>query len=154
MRASAFATFLSVLFLLLPSGGFAQAAAETAYDVEGGQISVPEGVTLMVKKITVGTDATIVNVLLSYDGDSTSVDMTSDPTYLELPDGQRLFLRPIKDNPELEIEEGQSLQGDLVFPGAVPAGTESVTLVMNEGNDGDDIAAPGIVLPLKLKATE
>ena len=80
--------------------------------------------------------------------------MPSNLTYLKLPDGQRLFLRPIKDNPELEIEEGRSLEGDLVFPGAVPAGTESVTLVMNEGNDGDDIAAPGIVLTLKLKAAE
>ena len=91
---------------------------------------------------------------LSYDGASTSFDMPSNLTYLKLPDGQRLFLRPIKDNPELEIEEGRSLEGDLVFPGAVPAGTESVTLVMNEGNDGDDIAAPGIVLTLKLKAAE
>lgn len=127
---------------------------DASHDISGGQVSVEEGVTVIVRKLTVGPDATVVSLSISYDGDSGSVMMTDDPTYLQLPDGQKLFLRAIKGNPDLTIEEGQTLEGDLVFPGTIPAGTESVTLVMNEGRKGDDISAPGLSLPLKLTAEE
>ncbi|AGT08999.1 hypothetical protein [Paracoccus aminophilus] len=147
MRALIAAAFFAAAFPLV-------AQADTVFEIKGGQVSVPEGVLLRVKKVTVGTDATVLNVTLSYDGDSGSVQMTDDPTFLELPDGQRLMLRAIADNPNLAIAEGETLEGDLVFPGVIPEGTDSVKLVMNEGRKGDDIAAPGLTLTLDLKAAQ
>ncbi len=117
----------------------------------GGQVSVPAGVTLIVRKITVGPDATLLNTVISYDGDSPFVTLADGPSFIDLGNGQQLFLRAIADNRGLRIVRGETLEGDLVFPGAIPPGTDSVTLVFNQGNDGSDTSSPGIRLPLPLR---
>lgn len=129
-------------------------AAAAASEFPGGQVSIPVGLTLIVKKITVSGDATILNVSLSFDGDTSWVRLNDTPGYLELGDGQRLFLRAVPDNADLQIHQGETLEGDLVFPGTIPAGTDSVTLVLNEDRDGSDTIAPGLTLVLPLKAAK
>ena len=147
-----------LLSALLGAGTLAAAQtapeAPAAVEFPGGQVSIPVGLTMMVKKITVGSDATILNVSLSFDGDTSWVRMNDTPGYLDLGEGQRLFLRAIPDNADLQIRQGETLEGDLVFPGTIPAGTESVTLVLNEGRDGSDTIAPGLSLALPLTAAQ
>ena len=142
----------AALFLAL-SMPFAALAEERSHQIEGGQVSVPAGVTVQVKTVSVGEDATTVHLLVSLDtSDTSSVEMafTENPT-LQWGEGQMLHMRQIADNPNLELQNGQTLEGDLVFPGVIPADVETVNLVFNPGNEGTSIAGPGVMIPLALK---
>ena len=139
-----------ILALSLP---FAAMAEERSHQIEGGQVSVPIGVTVQVKTVSVGEDATTVHLLVSLDTSQTnSVEMaySENPT-LQWGEGQMLHMRQISDNPNLTLENGQTLEGDLVFPGVIPADVETVNLVFNPGKEGSDISGPGVTIPLALK---
>ena len=141
----------AALFLAL-SLPFAALAEARSHQIEGGQVSVPAGVTVQVKTVTVGEDATTVHLLISLDtSDTNSVEMafTENPT-LQWGDGQMLHMRQVTGNPNLNVQNGQTLEGDLVFPGVIPAGVSKVTLVFNPGRSGDDSSAPGMTIPLEL----
>lgn len=138
------------LALLLPMTALAE---ERSLQIEGGQVSVPVGVTVQVKSVRIGPDATVVHVIASFDSSMTnSVELAfTENVSLQWGDGQMLHMRRIADNQNLEIESGQTLEGDLVFPGTIPDGVDEVRLVFNPGNDGSNIAGPGVTVPLALK---
>lgn len=126
-------------------------ARRIALDTQG---IAPVGLTVRVKGIEIGTDATILDVSASYGGtDTNNVPLASDPTYLQDEQGNKLMLKPPKDNPRLHILRGQQMDGQLVFLGAVPAGAKALTLVINNNNAGDDLVAPGLSIPLKLDSS-
>lgn len=111
------------------------------------------GVTARVRSVTLGDDATVLGVVLSFDSRATNyVDLAGADTYLSYGESQRLRLRQIGDNPYLRIANGQTLTGELVFPGAIPADVKEVSLVFNDGNEGDDTSAPGLVVTVPLVA--
>lgn len=129
----------------------AASASEKTFKVSGGQASVPAGVTIQVRKIVVGEDATVVHLVASFDSRRTSrVNLNEANATLDLGDGQRLQLRQPDDNRYLTIANGQTIDAELVFPGQIPDGTKQVTLSFNEGNEGDDQNAPGVILRLSL----
>ena len=123
-------------------------------EIEGGQVSTPVGLTVQVKSVTLGEDATTVRVLASFDSHQTNfINMNDDENaFLAWGDGadQKLHLRQITDNKWMRISNGQTMEGDLVFPGKIPTGTERLTLVFNPGKSGEDTSAPGVTLPLDL----
>ena len=51
---------------------FAAGAAERTVEIAGGQVSVPIGLTVQVKSVTVGEDATKVRLLASFDSNVTN----------------------------------------------------------------------------------
>ena len=51
----------------------------------------------------------------------------------------------------MRISNGKTMEGDLVFPGTIPADASRLTLVFNPGRDGNDTSAPGVTVPLDLK---
>jgi hypothetical protein len=130
-------------------------ANERSFTISGGQVTVPVGLTVQVKSITVGEDATKVRLLASFDSHRTnSVNMNdSENAYLAWGEGEesRLHLRQIADNKWMRISNGQTMEGDLVFPGVIPANVEKVSLVFNPGKDGSDTVGPGVTIPLELK---
>ena len=129
----------------------AASASEKTFKVSGGQASVPAGVTIQVRKIVVGEDATVVHLVASFDSRRTSrVNLNEANATLDLGDGQRLQLRQPDDNRYLTIANGQTIDAELVFPGQIPDGTKQVALSFNEGNEGDDQNAPGVILRLSL----
>lgn len=140
--------FLTMIF---PSIALAN---ERSVTINGGQISVAVGLTVQVKSVTLGEDATRVRVLASFDSNRTTfVNMNDDDNaYLAWGNGddQKLHLRQIADNKWMRIANGQTMEGDLVFPGAIPVETRRLTLVFNPGNSGDDTSAPGVTVPLEL----
>jgi len=130
-------------------------AGEAAQVVHQGsvQTSVPAGVTVIVKKITVGEDATVVSLVASFDSRQTNrVNLNDVNAFLDIGNSQKLSLRQPEDNPYLMIQNGQSMDGELVFPGRIPADTGEVRLVFNDGNAGDDLNAPGLTLKIPVKA--
>ncbi|MGC4250837.1 MAG: hypothetical protein QM605_05045 [Sphingobium sp.] len=111
----------------------------------------PIGLTVRVKGIELGTDATILTVSASYGGtDTNNVPLASDPTYLQDEQGNKLMLKQPSENPWMHIIRGQQMDGQLVFLGAVAPGTKTLTLVINNNNPGDSVTAPGLSIPLHL----
>ena len=144
---------LLVAALALPAAtAFAE---DKTFTIEGGQVSVPVGLTVQVKAVTIGEVATKVRLLASFDSHATnSVNMNDEENaYLAWGEGEqdRLHMRQIADNKWMRIGNGQTMEGDLLFPGVIPPGTAKVTLVFNHGHTGEDTNAPGITLPVELK---
>lgn len=142
--------FLSTM--LLTSTAFAQ---DQTTIVSGGQASVPVGLTVQVKGLTVGSDATKIRLLASFDSHKTNFVNMNDQenAYLSWGDGEqeRLHMRQIADNKWMRVLNGKTMEGDLIFPGVIPANVTQVSLVFNPGNSGDDTSAPGVTIPLELK---
>ncbi|MBU0834125.1 MAG: hypothetical protein KJ981_06640 [Alphaproteobacteria bacterium] len=72
-------------------------AAEQTFTVSGGQVSVPVGLTVQVKSVTVGDDATRVRLRASFDSHKTTFINMNDRenAYLSWADGDqnRLHMR-------------------------------------------------------------
>lgn len=151
-REIALKKLLFVAALALPTFAF---AADKTVTISGGQASTPVGLTVQVKGITIGDDATKVHVLASFDSHKTnSVNMNdNENAYLSWGEGQqdRLHMRQIADNRWMRIANGQTMEGELLFPGTLPADVTKVTLVFNPGRNGEDTNAPGITLPLEIR---
>ena len=109
------------------------------------------GVTVRVKGIEIGTDATVLDVSISFANRITSSTMLAMlDTYLEDESGSRLQIKRPTNNRDLIIREGEMLNGQLVFMGAVPASARKLRLVFNESNTDDNIVAPGFSVDLPL----
>ncbi|AVP57197.1 DUF4352 domain-containing protein [Pulveribacter suum] len=119
----------------------------------GVQGVAPAGVTVRVKGIELGSDATVLDVSISFANritDSTMLALAD--TFLEDEGGARLHIKRPDGNRDITIREGQTLDGQLVFLGSVPVTARKLRLVFNDGNDGDNIVAPGLVMELPLQA--
>lgn len=129
-------------------------AAERTITIDGGQVSSPIGLTVNVKSVSLSDDATTVRLLASFDSRQTNfVNMNdAENAYLAWGDGadQRLHLRQIPGNKWMRVMNGQTMEGDLVFPGGVPSGARRLTLVFNPGMSADDPNAPGVAIPLDI----
>lgn len=110
------------------------------------------GLTVRVKSVELGSDATILDISASYGGTaSNDVDLAFSPTFIRDEQGNKLMLKRIADNADLKIRAGEQMDGRLVFLGAVPTSAKSITLVLNEGNDGSAITGPGLNIPINLQ---
>lgn len=142
------------LTLALSIAGIAQ-AQERNITIIGGQVSVPVGLTVQVKSVSIGPDATKIRLLASFDNPGTNfVNMNdSENAYLAWGEGEqeRLHMRQILDNRWMRIANGKTMEGDIIFPGTIPVNVEKVSLVFNPGNSGDDRSGPGVTIPLDLK---
>ena len=111
------------------------------------------GATVRVKVVDLAEDATILDVSISFASDMTNnVQMASNATYIELPNGQKLRLKPPEGNPNMNIVKGDTMNGRLVFMGAVPAGTNQISVVFNEGSTSDSIIGPFLRMTVPLTA--
>lgn len=110
------------------------------------------GVTVRVKAVEMGADATVLDVSISFaDRITDSTMLALADTYLQDEGGARLHIKRPDSNRDLTIREGQTLDGQLVFMGAVAPSARKLKLVFNEGNQGDNIVAPGLVVDLPLQ---
>ena len=110
------------------------------------------GVTVRVKAVEMGADATVLDVSISFANritDSTMLALAD--TYLQDESGARLHIKRPDNNRDITIREGETLDGQLVFMGAVAPSARKLKLVFNEGNQGDNIVAPGLVVDLPLQ---
>ena len=111
----------------------------------------PAGVTVRVKAVEIGADATVLDVSISFANRITDTTMLAlADTFLQDESGARLHIKRPDNNRDITIREGETLDGQLVFMGAVPPTARKLKLVFNEGNQGDNIVAPGLVVELPL----
>ncbi|VWX61727.1 conserved exported hypothetical protein [Burkholderiales bacterium 8X] len=110
------------------------------------------GLTVRVKNIELGEDATILTVSASFGSRETNfTNLAETKTYLVDASGNQLMLRPPDDNRYMRIVSGDTMEGRLVFLGAVAPGTSQLRLVINEGNTPDNTAGPGLTIALPLQ---
>jgi hypothetical protein len=111
------------------------------------------GATVRVKNVDLAEDATIVDVSISFASNKTSnVKMATDDTFIQLPSGAKLMLKPPEGNPDMNITQGETMNGRLVFLGAVPRDVQQISLVFNEGSTSDSIIGPFLRLNIPLTA--
>ncbi|RYF43988.1 MAG: hypothetical protein EOO25_01250 [Comamonadaceae bacterium] len=141
-----------------PPGAMGAAPATTPANSAGVR-SIPlsiqgvasAGVTVRVKNIELGEDATVLKVSISYASRiASSTTMALTDTFLEDEKGHRLMLKRPESNRDLSIRDGDTMDGELVFLGAVAPGTTTLKLVFNESNQPDNVAGPGLVMQLPL----
>ena len=138
----------------------AEAAPATPAAPEAGrkvavnaQASSPMGLTVRVKQVELAADATILTVSISLGGDQTIFTSLVDAnTYLLDEAGNRLMPKLPEDNRFLRVRKGETLEGELVFMGALPANARQVEWVINEGNAPDNTSGPGLKLSLPISA--
>ena len=112
----------------------------------------PAGVTVRVKAVEIGADATVLDVSISFANRITDTTMLAlADTYLQDESGARLHIKRPDNNRDMTIREGETLDGQLVFMGAVAPSARKLKLVFNEGNQGDNIVAPGLVVDIPLQ---
>ncbi|WP_241776994.1 hypothetical protein [Acidovorax sp. Root275] len=110
------------------------------------------GVTVRVKAVEIGADATVLDVSISFANRITDTTMLAlADTYLQDESGARLHIKRPDNNRDITIREGETLDGQLVFMGAVAPSARKLKLVFNDGNQGDNIVAPGLVVDLPLQ---
>ena len=111
------------------------------------------GLSVRVKSVDMGDDATRVAVSASYSSRISSyTKLASMDTFLEDEAGNRFMLKRPADNPDLKIVSGDTMEGTLVFLGAIAPGTKQVTLVFNQGMLPDNSIGPGLTMKLPLVA--
>ncbi|MCE1192453.1 MAG: DUF4352 domain-containing protein [Acidovorax sp.] len=112
----------------------------------------PAGVTVRVKGVEMGADATVLDVSISFANRITDTTMLAlADTYLQDESGARLHIKRPDNNRDITLREGETLDGQLVFLGAVAPSARKLKLVFNDGNQGDNIVAPGLVIDLPLQ---
>ena len=110
------------------------------------------GVTVRVKAIEIGADATVLDVSISFANRITDTTMLAlADTFLQDESGARLHIKRPDNNRDMTIREGEILDGQLVFMGAVAPTARKLKLVFNDGNQDDNIVAPGLVNDLPLQ---
>ncbi|UCV00419.1 hypothetical protein [Acidovorax radicis] len=139
-----------------PAGAAPVAAAATAAAPRKVALSIqgvaPAGVTVRVKGVEIGGDATVLDVSISFANRITDTTMLAlADTYLQDESGARLHIKRPDNNRDMTIREGETLDGQLVFMGAVAPSARKLKLVFNDGNQGDNIVAPGLVIDLPLQ---
>ena len=111
------------------------------------------GATVRVKSVDLAEDATVLDVSISFAGKMTNnVKMATNPTYIQLPNGQKLMLKAPEGNPDMNIINGDTMNGRLVFMGAVPRDAQRIAVVFNEGSSSDSIIGPFLRLDVPLTA--
>lgn len=140
----------------LPAAAPAAAPAATVAAPKRVPLAVqgvaPAGVTVRVKAVEIGADATVLDVSISFANRITDTTMLAlADTYLQDESGARLHIKRPDNNRDITIREGETLDGQLVFMGAVAPSARKLKLVFNEGNQGDNIVAPGLVVDLPLQ---
>jgi len=118
------------------------------------QTAHPNGVVLQLTSIQSRLTETVVGVRV-INGRDRSVELNrfnnNRDGYLALDTGERLYLSPPPSNARLNIEAGQTLEGELVFLGRLPP-TQTAVLVLNENSQTDNqyTTTPGFRINLPL----
>ncbi len=111
------------------------------------------GATVRVKNIDLAEDATVLDVSISFASKMTNnVQMATNATYIQLPNGQKLMLKAPEGNPNMNIVNGDTMNGRLVFMGAVPRDVQRIAVIFNEGSSSDSIIGPFLRLDVPLSA--
>ena len=107
---------------------------------------------MRVKAVEIGADATVLDVSISFANRITNSTMLAlADTYLQDENGAQIHIKRPENNRDMTIREGQTLDGQLVFLGSVSPTARKLKLVFNDGNEGDNIVAPGLVVDLPLQ---
>jgi outer membrane protein OmpA-like peptidoglycan-associated protein len=111
-----------------------------AQDGVGSSDRTPEGSQLTVSQVRVTPTAAIADVTFRNAG-SFPVELADDDIWLIDDRGYTYRFIPTWQNPTISVPAGATLNGALAFPGVVPSGVTTFSIVTNSRDPFDDIAA-------------
>ncbi|RRD58281.1 hypothetical protein EII20_03405 [Comamonadaceae bacterium OH2545_COT-014] len=116
------------------------------------QTSSQGGWHLRAKSLAAQPDHTVLHLHVSFANQRRpqGAQLANSDTFLLTDHGERLWLKRPDDDRVLQIANNASVEKTLTFLGAIPAGTQHVTLVVNEGNAADSVRGPSLRLPIAL----
>ncbi len=124
------------------------AVRHVAVNVQGAAAA---GLTVRVKAVEMSEDATLLTISASFSSRfAHATTLAGTDTFLRDAAGNQLMLKRPADNQQLMIRSNDTMEGKLVFLGSVPADAKEITLVINQGNQPDDITGPGLTIKLPL----
>ncbi|MFE8646068.1 hypothetical protein ACFX58_13375 [Sphingomonas sp. NCPPB 2930] len=124
------------------------AVRHIAVNVQGAAAA---GLTVRVKAVEMSEDATLLTISASFSSRfAHATTLAGTDTFLRDAAGNQLMLKRPADNQQLMIRSNDTMEGKLVFLGSVPADAKEITLVINQGNQPDDITGPGLTIKLPL----
>lgn len=114
------------------------------------QASSEGGWNLRVKGMAAQPDHTVLDVAVSFANQRRpqGAQLAGGDTFLLTDGGTRLLLKRPAEDANVPIANNASMEGQLTFLGAIPVGTQQLTLVVNEGNGEQDTRAPALKLPI------
>lgn len=118
---------LALLVLAMPGAGAAQDTTVGAVHPSGAQVVVQQ-VELLEQGLRLHVAMTGGPSLTVFNAGGENVSLTA-------PTGDPLVFVPPPDNPELEVETGETLEQWLLFSGPVAPATDRLLLVLNETGD-------------------
>lgn len=129
----------------------AHAASPVALDIHGNSDS---GINVHVKSITLHEDHTGLQIAVSFANPKRpkGIELAGHDTFLQTPSGDKLMLQRKGNDDTLSIANNANLEGDLNFQGALPKGSDSITLVLNDGRPSTHSKHPGFELAIPLPA--
>jgi len=121
------------------------------------QVAHPNGVVLQLTSLQSRATETVVGVRVINGRDREILLNRFNNNrhgYIVVDSGERIYLSPPPSNSRLSIQAGQTLVGELVFLGRLPAG-QSAILVLNENSsvDNQHSANPAFRIDLPLQGT-
>lgn len=140
---------ISAVFVAALSG--ARAATPVPLDIHGNSEG---GINVHVKNITLHEDHTGLQIAVSFTNPRRpqGIELAGRETFLQTPSGDKLMLQRKSNDDTLAIANNANLEGDLNFQGALPKGTDSLTLVLNDGGSSNHSRHPGFELAIPLPA--
>lgn len=141
------AGIVSFAFGDLPLAPDTAGAEETATRRRDASVEVreehPGGVVLELSRVATEGDAILlsVRVVNTSESESTQLAVQPDLTWVEDDLGSRYRLRPPEDNPQLVVDPGEELVGDLAFVGPLEDGASALTLRTNHRRSGSPMNA-------------
>jgi len=110
------------------------------------------GASVRIKGIDISEDFVALDISLSFSHkmyDSASFAFRD--VFIEDESGGRLFLRRLEDNEDLEVSNGETLNGKLVFMGQISASTNQIRLVFNDGGQKGSALFPAFSVNIPLE---
>lgn len=125
----------------------AHLAADVRYPV---QASNEGGLLVQVQSVRREADSTRLQVSIAFSNlrRPRGTELAGGETFLRTAAGDRLMLQRPADNPKLLIGNNETMVGELVFQGTLPAEAKGLTLIINDGYSATSTTASGLVMAL------
>jgi outer membrane protein OmpA-like peptidoglycan-associated protein len=100
------------------------------------QIAHESGVVLQVLSVRASGERAVVGIRVMNGRDrEIELDALTDKSYIVTDSGEKLMLVPSTTNPDLAVQPGRMMDGELVFAGALPS-SGTATMILNEHDSG------------------
>lgn len=118
------------------------------------QIAHPSGVVLQVLSVRASGERAVVAIRVLNGRDrEIELDALTDKSYIVTDSGEKLMLVPSPTNEDLAVQPGKTMDGELVFAGALPSSGNAVMILNEHDSGGENTRNPRLEVSLPLEGS-